>query len=218
MLKVPEDKVSVHLLGVNEAFRVMDEDVVEATLAPYDLPSEYMLFVGTIEPRKNIPNLLRAYAQLRASDRDMLPLVLGGQRGWFAEESLQTIEDLGLENCVYWFEDVPFDVLPALYNRARLVVLVSFHEGFGMPAIEAMACGTPVVVSKRGSLPEVVGEHGVYVEAEDIDSIADGIGRLLGDRVLYERLRDGGLGHAKTYSWQRTAEIALGVYHQLLAM
>lgn len=217
-LNVPEEKITVHLLGVNEAFRILDNDVIEAKLAPYNLPQEYILFVGTLEPRKNLPNLLRAYAHLRESNADILPLVLGGQHGWFADESLQTITDLGLENCVIWFEDVPFDVLPALYNRARLLVLVSFHEGFGMPAVEAMACGTPVVVSNRGSLPEVVGDYGIYVEPDDLENIADGILRLLTDSVLYTQLRDGGLNHAKTYSWRRTAEIALNVYHQLVEM
>ena len=218
LLNVPEEKITVHLLGVNESFQVLDNGIVEAKLAPYNLPQEYILFVGTIEPRKNLPNLLRAYAHLHERNADVLPLVLGGQRGWFADESLQAITDLGLENCVIWFEDVPFEVLPALYNRARLVVLVSFHEGFGMPAVEAMACGTPVVVSNRGSLPEVVGDYGVYVEADDIENIADGISRLLTDSDLYTQLRDGGLNHAKTYSWRRTAEIALAIYHQLLEM
>ncbi len=216
LLKVPEEKITVHLLGVNSEFQVLDQNVIQEKLAPYNLPNEYILFVGTIEPRKNIPNLLRAYAQLREDIPDVLPMVLGGQLGWHADESLQTITDLGLENCVIWFEDVPFDVLPALYNQAQLLVLPSFHEGFGMPAIEAMKCGTPVVVSNRGSLPEVVGEHGLYVEPDDIGSIADGIRRLLEDHDLYKRLQESGLVHARTYSWQRMAEIALDVYGRLL--
>jgi glycosyltransferase involved in cell wall biosynthesis len=215
MLDAPGDKITVHLLGVNPAFRVMDKTEARAILAPYRLPEDYLLFVGTIEPRKNIPGLLRAYARLRQSRPDIPPLVLGGQRGWFADQELAPVSELGLTERVTWLEDVPFRVLPALYNGARLLALPSFTEGFGMPAIEAMACGTPVVVSERGALPEVVGECGVYVNPDDPASIADGIGRLLEDSALREQLRQSGLRHAATYSWRRTAEIALQVYRTM---
>ncbi len=216
MLDVPEEKITVHLLGVNPIFQPIPTEIARNQLQPYQVPNEYLLFVGTIEPRKNIPGLLKAYAYLRAQNPDIPPLVLGGQRGWHAEESFAAIQELGLQDAVIWFEDVPFAVMPALLSGARLLILPSFHEGFGLPAIEAMACGTPVVVAERGSLPEVVGEHGVYVDPDDVESIADGIRRLLNDSSLYERLRESGLAHARTYSWRRTAEITLDVYRRVL--
>lgn len=216
MLDVPPEKITVHLLGVNPSFHVLPESEIQATLAPYHLPTQYLLFVSTIEPRKNIPGLLRAYAQLRATHPDVPPLVIGGQRGWFADQELAPIAELGLTEHVRLFEDVPFSVLPALYNGARLLVMPSFYEGFGMPAIEAMACGTPVVVTERGALPEVVGEHGIYVNPDEPESIMQGITRLLEDAALYDRLRESGLRHAATFSWQRTAEIALDVYRKII--
>lgn len=216
MLNVSPEKITVHGLGVHSAFRVLPEDEIRATLAPYHLPTQYLLFVSTIEPRKNIPGLLRAYAQLRATRPDTPPLVIGGQRGWFADQELAPIAELGMTEHVRLFEDVPFGVLPALYNGARLLVMPSFYEGFGMPAIEAMACGTPVVVTERGALPEVVGEHGVYVNPEEPESILQGITRLLDDTALYDQLRGSGRQHAATFSWLRTAGIALGVYRKMI--
>jgi glycosyltransferase involved in cell wall biosynthesis len=215
LLNVPPEKITVHLLGVNPSFRVLPKNEVQATLASYQLPVQYMLFVSTIEPRKNIPGLLRAYAQLRQSRPDVPMLVLGGQRGWFADQELALIPELNLTEHVRLIEDVPFDVLPALYNGAYLVVLPSFYEGFGMPAIEAMACGTPVVVTERGALPEVVGEHGIYINPDLPESIADGITQLLDDATLVEKLRVGGLQHAAKFSWRRAAEIALQTYQHM---
>jgi glycosyltransferase involved in cell wall biosynthesis len=217
MLGVSEEKITVHLLGVNPAFQPMAVETTRAMLAAYQLPEQYILFVGTIEPRKNIPGLLKAYALLRQKHAGVPPLVLGGQRGWNATESLAAIETLHLREAVIWFQDVPVAVLPALYNRALFLVLPSFTEGFGMPAVEAMACGTPVVVAQRGSLPEVVGNCGVYIEPEDIESIAEGMWHLLTDTALVEQLRRDGLARAKTFTWKQTAEIALQVYRRVLS-
>lgn len=217
MLGVPADKITVHLLGVNAAFRPMPKDEVDKRLAPYKLPAEYLLFVGTIEPRKNIPGLLEAYARLRAEYGDAVPpLVLGGQVGWNAEDSLAAIERFKLNEVVIRFENVPFEVLPALYNRARVLIQASFHEGFGLPPLEAMACGVPVVVARRGGLPEVVSECGVYVEPESVESIAEGIWRVLSDTALATQLAADGQKRAALFSWERTAAIALETYRRVL--
>lgn len=216
LLAVPAEKITVHSLGVHSSFRVLLPAEIKNQLAPYALPPDFLLFVGTIEPRKNIPGLLAAYSTLVASNPATPPLVLAGQQGWLADESFQAIEKYHLQERVIWLENVPAAVLPALYNRARLLVLPSFYEGFGLPAIEAMACGTPVVVTERGALPEVVGAYGVYINPEDSDSIAAGIRQVLDDEELRAHLKQNGLNHSRQYTWQRTAQITLEVYRKLI--
>lgn len=212
-LGVSPSKITVHLLGVNPAFRVLPTDDVTATLQPFHLPSDYLLFVGTIEPRKNILGLLAAYDHFTADYPDVPPLLLVGQVGWNADALVNAIES---RPKVQWIRGVGMDALPALYNGARLLVLPSFHEGFGLPALEAMACGTPVVVAQRGGIPEVVGSAGVYIDPDDSASIADGIGRILADSALADQLRQDGLAQAAKFSWAHTARIALDVYQQVL--
>ena len=211
-LGVPDEKITVHLLGVNPEFRPLPAAEVSAHLAKYNLPDEYILFVGTVEPRKNLPNLFRACNLVREKYPDMPRLVLGGQPGWHVE---QATEDLD-ESVVTWIRGVPASDLAALYSGAMMLVLPSFHEGFGMPAAEAMACGTPVVVTNRGSLPEVVGDAGLYIEPESVESIANGMEQLLHNSDLRDRLQEKGLERAKQFTWQRTAEIALQTYRKLL--
>jgi glycosyltransferase involved in cell wall biosynthesis len=215
-LNVSSEKITVHGLGVHPMFQRLPSAAVENALAPYQLPAEYLLFVGTIEPRKNLPNLIAAYALLNQKYPTIPPLVLGGQKGWHSEESFAAIEKYHLQTQVIWFEDVPWEVLPALYNRAKVLVLPSFHEGFGLTAVEAMACGVPVVVSERGSLPEVVGKCGVYINPDEIESIAEGILKVLDDSTLSQTLCQAGPAHAAQYTWTKTAQIVLRVYQQFL--
>lgn len=211
-LGVPEEKITVHLLGVNPEFKQLPPTEVKARLAKYDLPDEYILFVGTVEPRKNLPNLFHAYNLLGEKYPDMPRLVLGGQPGWRVQQATENLD----ESVVTWIKGVPTEDLPALYAGAMMLVLPSFHEGFGMPAVEAMACGTPVVVTERGSVPEVVGDAGIFIEPDSVESIASGIEQLLNDSTLRDELRQKGLERAKQFKWRRTAEIALQTYQRLL--
>jgi glycosyltransferase involved in cell wall biosynthesis len=211
-LGVPEEKITVHLLGINPEFKPLPSDDIKAALAKYDLPDEYILFIGTVEPRKNLPNLFRAYDILREKYPDIPRLVLGGQPGWRVERATENLD----ESVVTWIKGVPAEHLPALYAGAMMLVLPSFHEGFGMPAVEAMACGTPVVVTNRGSVPEVVGNAGIFIEPDSVESIVSGIEKLLNDSTLRDELRQKGLERANEFTWQRTAEIALQTYQKLL--
>lgn len=217
LLGVSPEKVTVTGEGVHPQYKVLDQEQVTAKLSSYSLHSDYLLFVGTIEPRKNIPNLLRGYAILKTRCASLPSLVLVGQRGWLAEASFQTISDLNLSDDVIWLENVPFDALPALYNGARLHLLPSLYEGFGFPPLEAMACGTPTIVSDRGALPEICGEAALYVDPEQPEAIADAIERLLSDSSLSDQMRQKGLQHVRQFTWSATAEQTLAVYKAVLS-
>jgi glycosyltransferase involved in cell wall biosynthesis len=213
---VPPEKITVHMLGVEPAFAPQPPEQVALLREQYALPAGYVLFVGTFEPRKNIAGLLRAYRLLLDELPDTPPLVLAGRRGWLYEETFALIGELALEAHVHWVEDPPQPAMPALYTGASVFVLPSFYEGFGLPALEAMACGTPVVVAGRASLPEVVGDAGVLVDPDDVTSIAGGLRRALTDSALRERLARDGIARARAFTWQRTAEIVRDVYHAAL--
>lgn len=212
LLDVPLDKMTVHPLGVDAQYRPLEVAPVRAALEQLGLPSAYLLFVGTLEPRKNLGGLLDALDLLRGDRPDLPPLLLVGRRGWQADDLLARVEQLVVAQQVIWREDIGDADLPAVYNGASVLALPSHYEGFGLTALEAMACGTPVVAANRSSLPEVVGDAGLLVDPDDPASIADGLRRALEDSALRARLRIEGPARAAGFTWQRTAEIALSVY------
>ncbi len=212
LLGVPAEKITIQPEGVSPEFRPLPTQEIRAVRERLGLPSTYLLFVGTFEPRKNLPGLLNAYHALLSRLPDAPSLVIVGRRGWLYDSIFSSAEALGLGNQLHWVEDVTPADLPAVYNGAVALILPSFYEGFGLPPLEAMACGVPTIVSNRGSLPEVVGDAGVLIDPDDYDSICDGLYRILTDSVLREQCRRRGLARAATYTWQRTAEIALTVY------
>ncbi len=216
MLHTPPHKVTTVLLGIGGEFHPVEEAAIKAFAAIHNLPRGYILFVGTFEPRKNLDGLLCAYAQLRADLKDAPPLVLAGQRGWLYEDLFALCEQLDLGSHVIWLENLPHMDLPALYSGASVLCLPSFYEGFGFPPLEAMACGTPTVVSNRASLPEIVGEAGLLCEPNDPDSIADAIRCVLTDSTLAKELRRRGLIQSATFSWRETAQQTLAIYRQVL--
>ncbi len=215
LLNVRPDKVTTVHLAADERFRPLDGPL--PALRQHGLAPNYVLFVGTLEPRKNIPTLLAAYRRLLDRQATRAPLVLVGQWGWLASEIPDTIAALDLSSQVRVLDRVTgADELVELYNGAALFVLPSFYEGFGLPALEAMACGTPVVVSDRGSLPEVVQDAGLVVDPEDADAWADAMARVLGDDALRTDLVERGMRRAEGFSWQETARQTLRVYRRVL--
>ncbi len=210
-LHVPPQRVQVLHLGVEPTFRPLsDRAYLEGVRARYRLPERFLLTVGTVEPRKNLPRLLAALAGLPESER--LPLIVAGRPGWLYHESYAAVELLALAPWVRFLGYVPDDDLPALYNLAMALAYPSLYEGFGLPPLEAMACGTPVMTSAVSSLPEVVGEAAVLVEPTDTDSIREGLGRLLADAALRARLRTAGLERARAFTWERAAEKLLAAF------
>lgn len=212
MLNVPEDKITVHLLGVDPNFQIPSQDAIIQWKKTLALPDSYWLFLGTFEPRKNIIGLLDAYKLVRNEEQSAPPLILAGTRGWLYEETLEKIALLNLENHVQLIENVPIEALPALYHQAIAVVTPSFYEGFGLPALEGMACGTVPIVSNRSSLPEVVGNVGIQVEPENPEQIAQAMLKAYHDQVWHARQVEAGLQRAAAFTWEETARIAIKVY------
>jgi len=217
-LDVPSGKVTVVHLAADPAFRLLIEAQAMRVAARYGLDPGYLLFVGTLEPRKNLPGLLQAYRLLLDAGKTSAPLVLVGGKGWLYDEIFERVEQLRLNELVRFLHGVPDVDLPGLYNAASVLAMPSFYEGFGLPALEAMACGTPVVVADRASLPEVVGEAGLLVNPEDPDDVAQALARVLTDESLRARMRELGLARAAHFTWERAAQATLAVYRKVTSM
>jgi len=217
LLDVSPDKVTVVHLAADPIFRPLPEAQSAQVAAQYGLEPGYLLFVGTLEPRKNLPGLLQAYRLLLDAEVTAAPLVLAGGKGWLYDEVFERTEVLRLTRRVRFLHNVPDADLPGLYNAASLLALLSFYEGFGLPALEAMACGTPVVVAERASLPEVVGEAGLLVDPDEADDIAQALARVLTEEPLRARMRERGLAQAARFTWEETARSTLETYRRVLA-
>ncbi|MFN8419076.1 MAG: glycosyltransferase family 1 protein [Anaerolineae bacterium] len=217
MLGVPAEKITVHMLGVDPMYHPLPADQVQPVLDRLKLPRGYILFVGTFEPRKNLPGLLTAYRHLRDELPDAPPLVIVGRRGWLYEDIFRNVSELGLDAQVRWLEDAAFADMPALYNGAAVLTLPSHYEGFGFPPLEAMACGVPTVVSDRGSLPEVVADTGLMIDPDDSAALTAALRRALTDSAFRDRSSAAGLQRSSQFTWQHTAQIAREVYHKVLA-
>jgi len=217
LLKVPPEKITVVHLAAGPAFRPLPEVEARRIGAQYGLEPGYVLFVGTLEPRKNLPGLLQSYHLLLNEEVTTAPLVLVGGKGWLYDEVFERVEVLGLAGRVRFLHDVSDADLVGLYNGASVLAMPSFYEGFGLPALEAMACGTPVVVAERASLPEVVGEAGLLVNPDDPDDVAGALARVLTDEPLQARMRGLGLAQAARFTWEEAARKTLAVYRKEMA-
>jgi glycosyltransferase involved in cell wall biosynthesis len=216
LLEVPAEKVTAVHLAADPSFHPLPEEEARRVAAHYGLAPGYLLCVGTLEPRKNVPGLLAAYRLLLDRRETATPLVLVGGKGWLYGEIFQRVAALGLTERVRFIHDAPDGDLPGLYNGASVLATPSFYEGFGLPALEALACGTPVVVADRASLPEVVGEAGLLVNPDDPEDIAQALARALTDEPLRARLRELGLAQAARFTWAETARQTLAVYRAVL--
>jgi glycosyltransferase involved in cell wall biosynthesis len=213
LLGADSDKSRVIFPGCGAAFNPLPAATARACVeARFGFTTPYILHVGTLEPRKNIPALLRAFAQLCRTHPVPHLLVLAGQRGWGYEPIFESVRALDLGGRVQFTGGVRSDDLPALYGAADVFVYPSLYEGFGLPVAEAMACGTPVVASNASSLPEVAGDAAVLVDPHDETALADAVRRVLTDPALRETLRTRGLQQARRFTWERCARETLSVY------
>lgn len=214
-LGVPPEKVHVVYAAAGPEFRpVQDAAELERVRRKYGLFDPYVLCVGTIEPRKNLERLVQAFAEVRRRGR-VERLILAGQLGWKYGALLRRIEDLGLVDAVRLVGYIPGEDLPAVYNLARVVAFPSLYEGFGLPIIEGMACGVPVLTSDRSSMAEIGAGAALLVDPTDPDALADGLMRLLTDGALRGELRAAGLARAGQFSWARAAEETVKVYEKV---
>ena len=214
-------KEIMNLLGVNPAKIYVTPLGVDRSFTPggkkmKGLPNEYILFLGNLEPRKNLPTLLQAYQLLPRSLRNKFPLVITGASGWHTKELKKALLLFESDEKPIFMGYVSQRLLPDLYRGASLFVYPSFYEGFGLPIIEAMASGVPVIASDTTSLPEVVGDAGALVNPYDVHGWKDAMIEVLKNEAIREGLSEKGLERAKLFSWEQCARGTLGVYQKAL--
>ncbi len=217
LLGVPRARIDVAVPGVQERFQLLPAAEVAAFRERQGLPERFLLYLGTLEPRKNLTVLLYAYARLPESLRREAPLILVGGKGWGLDELRATIVRLGLEQHVRLEGYAPDDDLPLWYNAATTFVYPSVYEGWGMPVVEALACGTPAIVSATSSLPEAVGDGGLALPPNDIDGWAQALERALTDAGWRAAAAERGLVHAAAFTWEQTARVHTACYRRALA-
>jgi glycosyltransferase involved in cell wall biosynthesis len=212
-LGVDSERVDVVYNGVDGRFRREDRSVVEAFRRAHGLPDRFVLYLGTLEPRKNVATLLQAYAIARRRGVTELLFVAGG-RGWGDLRLSQLADELEITHWIRWVGFVPMDEQPLWYNAATLFAYPSLYEGFGLPALEAMACGTPVIASNRSSLPEVVGDAGLLADPTDATAWADALVSLLADGGRQADLSTLGQRRAADFTWNAAARATMSTYRK----
>jgi glycosyltransferase involved in cell wall biosynthesis len=211
------EKITVLLSGVDPRFRpITDQARVNAVRQKYNLGTWPFLFtIGTVQPRKNYGRICEALHELSTEHPD-LHLVIAGGKGWLDDPIYATVNRLGLSDRVHFIGFADDEDLPALYSTAATVPYVSLYEGFGLPVLEAMACGTPVVASNVSSIPEVAGDAALLVPPADTHAIADALHKILASPDMQQELISSGLQQASQFTWQRAAQQLKHIYQQLL--
>lgn len=214
---VAADRITVTPEAAAPRFRFVTNEAERARVRDrYKIAGDYLLAVGSIQPRKNLVRLIRAYARLNAADpSDKLPaLVVVGKQAWLSDETMRAADAANLGDRLRFTGYVPDADLPALYSDALCFVYPSYFEGFGIPPLEAMACGAPVITGDRTSLPEVVGDAGIMVDPFDEEALAAALRRVIEDKALRDRMRARGFEQASRFSWRETARLTLEAYER----
>jgi len=215
--QVPPEKVTVVGAGVDPRFQPIDDEAARRQIRErYGLPEQFVLGLGTLEPRKNFEGLIAAFNHIQAEFPD-LHLVIAGGKGWLFDGIFQAAAASPAAGRIHLPGFVADDDLPGLYSLARCFAYPSHYEGFGIPVLEAMACGTPVVCADNSSLPEVAGQAAMLVSAGDEAALANALRRLHTEDDLRQRLISAGFEQSRRFTWEQAARDLLGVYHQLLA-
>lgn len=214
---LPVKSKCVHVIPAAAAarFRCLPRQTTETTLSRYGIDFPYILFIGSIEPRKNLKRLMEAYAQVFAWSQEWRLVIVGARKAGYAHVS-RRFESAPIASHIHFMGYVPDEDLPAFYNGASVFAFPSLYEGFGLPVLEAMSCGTPVVTSNNSSLPEVAGDAAILTDPFDVDTLTFAIRRTLEDHELVAELRLKGLARAQCFSWERAARATAQIYERLL--
>lgn len=212
--KINEKKITVIPEAADPIYRPLTEKEIEKIKQKYSLITPFILYVGTIEPRKNITTILDAFASCLKSFPN-LELVIAGKKGWYYEQIFLHLHELKIQEKVKFLGYVPLSDLPALYNAAHIFVYPSHYEGFGLPPLEAMQCGTPVITSNVSSLPEVMGEKGIMTNPDDYITLGVEIKKLIQDSSYRNNQIQYGFEQARKFSWKKTADLTIRVYEDI---
>ena len=215
-LGIREDKIRVIFEAAREGLKPLLVAECQSVLDKHQLRQPYLLYVGTIEPRKNLLTLIRAYHELLRTTKHRPQLALCGGKGWLYEEVFKLVEELKLTDQVRFTGYVADEDLPALYSAAEMFLYPSLYEGFGLPPLEAMACGTPTITSNVSSLPEVVGQAGLTHDPNDWQALTAHIARLFDDKTARAHFKQAGLEQAACFSWDRAARETQSVYDEVV--
>lgn len=217
VLGIPEDKITVIHEAADEKYQLIeDKNILQAVRNKYKIGNDpFILHVGTLEPRKNLQFLVRAFAEAK-SQIGKTKLVITGKKGWYYEGLFQLVDELKMHDEVIFTGYVEDDDIPPLYNAATVFAFPSLYEGFGLPPLEAMACGTPVISSNTSSMPEVVGEAGILIAPGDTDAWVDALIRVINNQKQWQAMRDKGLKQAKKFSWEKCARETIAVYEKVV--
>ncbi len=213
---IPEEKISIAYGGVSRRFRPLSEDLVDSFRRKWGLPKDFLLYLGTLEPRKNLVRLVRAYSMAYKMDHSLPPLIIAGARGWYYQDIFDTVHQLYMDGRVIFPGFIPDEDLPLWYNAAGMFIYPSLFEGFGLPVLEAMACGTPVIASNTSSIPEVVGDAGILIRPEEEESMAQAMVSLWKNESLRSRLSEKGIRQAGKFDWLETARATVDTYRKVL--
>lgn len=217
LLKITPDKIGVIHNGISQVYRpVNSQNKIKSARSRYGITFDYIIYIGGLDPRKNIDGLMKAFKLFRDKVNDKIQLVVIGRKNYFYSTLLGLAEDLGLSEYVIFTGYIPDGDMPVLLSGSKMLVYPSFYEGFGFPPLEAMACGTPVITSNRSSMPEVVGSAAILINPDSTEEIADTMYKVYADETLVADLEKKGLTRARQFSWEKMASETLSVYKKVL--
>lgn len=215
-LHIDENKIEVIYPGVDETYkRLLSSDEITAVKNKYNIQGKYLLYLGTLEPRKNIETIIKAYNCFKESDKDNIKLVLAGKKGWLYDSIFKLVEEFGFENDVIFTDYIDDMDKAPLYQGSEMFLFPSLYEGFGMPVIEAMASRIPVITSNSSSLPEAAGKAAIITDPLDYQEISHSIERILNENGLREKMVTEGSKQADKFSWDLSAEKLKNIYYDL---
>lgn len=217
-LGIPEEKIVVMLSGVDLSFfhPNYSKDKIAAVAKKYGITRDYFLYLGTIEPRKNIQRIIGAYVELKKKRKVIPQLILAGGKGWLCDSIYKNVKELNMPEDIIFTGYIAEEDSPLLISGAKAFLFPSLYEGFGTPPVEAMACGTPVISANVASIPEVIGDAGLLVNPYEVEKIREAMEKMLDDGELWTTLRDKGIERAKRYTWENSARVLEKVYEDIL--